>query len=144
MMNVSRILFFFIFLSLAKFSFASDTIIVHKDPRLDILSQKQAQINKHSLMMTSNGQYKGFRVQLASTSSRDDAFKMKTDLLLKFPDEKAYVIFQSPYFKVRIGNFLKKDDAEKFRKQYAKLLPQGVYIVEDAIDYTPTEEELNQ
>jgi len=94
--------------------------------------------------MTSNGQYKGFRVQLASTSSRDDAFKMKTDLLLKFPVEKAYVIFQSPYFKVRIGNFLKKDDAEKFRKQYAKLLPQGVYIVEDAIDYTPTEEELNQ
>ena len=143
-MNVRRLLFFFILLFFVKFSFAKDTIIVNKDPRIDVLSQKQAQINKRSLMMTSSGQYKGYRVQIVSTTSRDDAFRIKGDLLVKFPDEKSYVVFQSPYFKVRIGNFLKKDDAEKFRKQYAKLLPQGVYIVEDAIDYTPTEEELNQ
>lgn len=142
-MNIKSALFLIVILHFAKFSFANDTIIVHKDPRLDVLTQKQVQTNRHSLMLTSNGQYKGFRIQVVSTTSRDEAFKLKADLLLKLPDEKSYVVFQSPYFKVRIGNFLKKDDAEKFRKQYAKLLPQGIYIVEDAIDYTPSYEELN-
>lgn len=122
-----------------------DTILVRKDARLDVLTAKQASINKRSSMLTSTGQYKGYRIQVVSTTNRDQAFKVKTDLLSKYPGEKSYVIFQSPYFKVRIGNFLKRDEADKFRKPMSKLYPQGVYIVEDAIDYTPPpEDELNQ
>jgi len=120
-------------------AYASDTIIVRKDPRLDVLSAKQAQLNKRASMMTSTGLYKGFRIQVLSTQSRGEAFKMKTDLLVKYPDEKTYLIFQSPYFKVRIGNYLKREEAEKLRTQLNKLVPQGTYIVEDAIEYTPKE-----
>lgn len=124
---------------------ATDSVIVKKDARLDILTAKQIAINKRSTMLTSNGQYKGFRIQVVSTTNRDQAFKIKTDLLMKYPDEKTYVMFQSPYFKVRIGNFLKRADAEKFRKDLNKAFPQGVFIVEDAIDYTPPpDEELPQ
>ncbi len=120
---------------------ASDTIVVKKGPRLDVLTAKQAQINKRAASMTSAGMYKGFRVQVISTNSRDEAFKIKADLLTKFPDQKTYTLFQSPFFKVRIGNFLKKEDADKFRKQLSALFPGGVYIVEDAIDYTPKGDE---
>ena len=118
-------------------AFANDTIIVRKDARLDQLTLKQIQINKRASMMTSNGQYKGFRVQVISTSNREDAFKAKADLIAKFPDQKSYIIFQSPNFKVRIGNFLKRDDAENFRKQISNLYSQGIYIVDDAIEYVP-------
>ena len=114
---------------------ANDTIIVRKDPRLDILAAKQAQINKRSSMMTSSGLYKGYRIQVLSTQSRGEAFKMKTDLLTRFPDEKSYLIFQSPYFKVRIGNYIKREDAEKVKLQLNKILGRGTYIVEDAIEY---------
>lgn len=120
---------------------ANDTVIVKKDPRMDQLTTKQNQINKHASMLTSSGQYKGFRVQVVSTSNRDMAFKVKSDLLTRFPDQKSYALFQSPNFKVRIGNFLKRADAEKFRNLVAKYYPTGVFIVEDAIDYTPTKEE---
>ena len=124
---------------------ATDSVIVRKDARLDVLTAKQIAINKRSTMLTSSGQYKGYRIQVVSTTNRDQAFKIKTDLLMKYPDEKTYVMFQSPYFKVRIGNFLKRVDAEKFRKELNKAFPQGVFIVEDAIDYTPPpEEELPQ
>ncbi len=131
-----------IFLMCSGTVFANDTVIVVKDSRLDILSTKQAQINKRTAMMTSGGQYKGFRVQVVSTSNRDNAQKIKTDLMNKFPDQKSYILFQSPNFKVRIGNFLKKEEAEKLRKQLNKYFPQGVYIVEDTIEYYPKVEDL--
>ncbi len=143
-MNEKRILLLIIILFFAKSSFANDTIIVRKDPRIDILVQKQIQLNKRSTMSFANGQYKGFRVQIVSTSNRDEAFKIKADLLAKFPEEKTYIIFQSPNFKVRIGNFLKREDAEKLRDKIQNNLSQTIYIVEDAIEYTPTEEEINQ
>lgn len=117
--------------------FANDTIIVRKDGRLDILTAKQILVNKRSSMLTSTGQYKGFRIQVISTNDREKAFGIKADLLNKFPEEKVYVMFQSPYFKVRLGNFLKREDAEKMRKPLNKLFSQGVFIVEDAIEYTP-------
>lgn len=114
----------------------ADTIIVNKDSRLDVLTQKQAAINKRSSMMTSAGQYKGYRIQVLSTNKRDDAFKVKADLLLAFPEQKSYIVFESPNFKVRIGNFLKRSEAESLRKQLVYMYPQGGYIVEDTIDYT--------
>jgi len=109
---------------------------------MDILVQKQAQINKRTSMMTSTGQYKGYRLQVISTNSREEAFNIKSSLLVKYPGEKTYVMFQSPYFKVRIGNYIKREDAEKFRKELNKSFPNGVFIVEDAIEYTPNDEEL--
>lgn len=116
-----------------------DTVIVNKDSRLDVLTQKQAAINKRTSMMTSAGQYKGYRIQVLSTSNREEAFRVKADLLLNYPDQKSYTIFQSPNFKVKIGNFLKKSDAENFRRQLTATYPQGGYIIEDVIEYTPPE-----
>ncbi|HEX6914076.1 MAG TPA: SPOR domain-containing protein [Chitinophagaceae bacterium] len=120
---------------------ASDSIIVKKDPRLDVLTARQSAINKRTSIMTSNGQYKGFRVQVLSTRDRSRAFDVKAQLLSRFPEEKTYTLYQSPYFKVRIGNFLKKEDAEAFRKSLSRLFPDGAYVVPDVIEYTPTEEE---
>ena len=133
-MKIIAILLSFMFTS--SYLLANDTIIVSKDPRLDVLTQKQAEINKRTGMMTSSGLYKRYRIQLISTTNRDDANKIKGDVLAKFTDQKAYLTYHSPYFKVRVGNFLKKEDAEKFRQQLNKYYPQGVYVVEDAIEYT--------
>ncbi len=120
---------------------ASDSIIVKKDARLDILTVKQTLANRKASMLTANGLYKGFRLQVISTSKRDDAFRIKSELLSKFPEHKSYALYQSPNFKVRIGNFIKREDAEKFKIVLNRLYPQGVYIVEDGIEYTPPPDE---
>jgi hypothetical protein len=138
--NTYRLLNLAICLLVASFVYANDTVIVVKDARMDVLTSKQAQINKRTSMMTSGGQYKGFRIQVFSSNNRDNASAIKTDLMNKFPEHKSYIIFQSPNFKVRIGNFIKRDDAEKLRKQLNKYFPQGVYVVEDAIEYYPKDE----
>jgi hypothetical protein len=138
--NTYRYLYLAIFLMMASIVFANDTVIVVKDARMDLLTSKQAQVNKRTSMMTSGGQYKGFRIQVSSSNSRDNASAIKTDLMNKFPEHKTYIIFQSPNFKVRIGNFIKREEAEKLRKQLNTYFPQGVYIVEDAIEYYPKDE----
>ncbi len=119
----------------------NDTIIVHKDPRLDILSVRQTAINKIMAKMIGNGQFRGYRLQVLNTRSRDEAFRMKSDLLQRFPTEKAYAIFQSPFFKVRFGNFIDKEEAEKYKKLLAAVYPQGIYVVQEIIEYTPKEED---
>ena len=93
-------------------------------------------------MLTSNGQYKGFRVQVMSTSSRDEAFKKKADMQNLLPEEKSYVIFQSPSYKVRVGNCINRDDAEKLKAKVNKYVTQGGFIVEDTIEYSVEEEGL--
>lgn len=121
---------------------ASDTIIVHKDARVDMLIEKQAAINKVTSRMSSNGLFRGYRLQLLNTRNRDEAFKLKGALLENFPDQKVYVLYQSPYFKVRIGNFVNRDDAEAFRKDLGLYRPDPAYIVNDLIEYIPTDGEL--
>lgn len=121
--------------------FGQDSIVVKKDPRLDVLSAKQAQINKRTSLVTSSGMIKGFRLQVVSTTNRDVALRTKADLLSRYPEHKSYLLFQSPYFKVRFGNFLKREDAEKIRKVLNKQYPQGVFVVEDGIEYTLKDDE---
>lgn len=141
-MKTTVFLFFFgLLVCSSVFACSTDTVIMVKDARLDVLVNKQNQINKRTAMMTSAGLYKGYRLQVISTSKRDDANKMKTDLMNRFPEQKTYTLFQSPNFKVRIGNFLKKEEAEKYRNQISKFFPKGIYIVEDTIEYTPPDEE---
>ena len=129
--------------SQAAFATVPDTIIVGQDPRLEVLSQKQKIVNKKQSMMAGNGLYRGFRIQVISTNQRDQAFRIKAELLTNFPDQKSYIIYQSPNFKVRIGNFIKKEDAEMLKSQLNKFYPRGVYIVDDAVEYNPREDELN-
>lgn len=138
---INRILGILCFTCFYAGAFCNDTIIVQKDARLDLLTIKQAQINKRSALLTSNGMVKGFRLQVISTNSRDAANKVKSDLLMQFPEHKSYLSFQSPYYKVRLGNFLKRDDAEKARKQLSRFYPQGIFVVQDVIEYLLKEDE---
>ncbi len=116
---------------------ASDTIIVHKDPRLDIFTEKQAYVNKVSTRMSSSGMVRGYRLQVLTTKSREDAFKTKAMLMQNFPDQKTYVLYQSPSFKVRIGNFVKRGDASNFKEILTSFYTEPVYIVDDRVEYIP-------
>ena len=139
---MKRLLFIVsLFCAICYTSRAADTIIVHKDARLDMSTEKQVSINKVTSRMTSNGLFKGYRLQVMNTRSRGDAFKIKADLLENFPSEKVYILYQSPYFKVRVGNFVNRDDADDLKKQLSYFIKQPVYIVEDAIEYIPSADE---
>ncbi|GEO09864.1 SPOR domain-containing protein [Segetibacter aerophilus] len=125
----------------------SDTfssVIVNKDPRFDEMAAKQAEINKKSLR-SGPRRVSGFRIQAANTQNRDEANAVKAELLSRFPNEKSYLLYQAPNFRVRIGNFLTQREALQLRKMISALYPKkGIYIVPDIIEYTPPPEDDSQ
>jgi hypothetical protein len=127
---------FFVFIVFAKAN-AADTIIVWKDSRLETLTAQQKIVNKINDKLLPNGLYKGYRLQVLSTRSREEAFNLKAGLLQNFPEQKAYVLYQSPYFKVRFGNFLTKEEAENYKQKLLTIYSQGIYIMESPVEYNP-------
>jgi hypothetical protein len=59
----------------------SSSITIHKDPRLDLLVNKQIQINEEISRETRKSG-KGFRIMVISTISRDEAMAAKTTIIL--------------------------------------------------------------
>ena len=114
----------------------SNTVIVHKDPRLDLLVKTQASINEVT-SRDSRKTDKGFRLLIISTNNRDEAFAAKTKVLTYFPDLKAYMWYQSPYFRVKAGNFKDQKDAESYQKRLNIYFPKGVFIMKDIIEVKP-------
>lgn len=118
----------------------TNTVIVHKDPRVDALIKKQASINKDSKKSTARTG-RGYRLLVINTNKRDEAIAAKTKIYTYFPDLKAYLSYQSPYFKLKAGNFKSRDEAEKYQKAMSSMFPKGVFIINDIVELKPEKEE---
>ena len=117
-------------------------VVIHKDPRADLLVKKQAGINAISKKSIGHTM-RGYRLMVLNTNKREDAINAKTKVYTYFPELKAYLIYQAPFFRLKAGNFKTRDEAEKYRKQMTPLFPKGVFIVNETIEVKgeKTEEE---
>lgn len=118
------------------------SVVVHKDPRIDVLIKKKAAINKASANVAHT--MRGFRLLVINTNNRNEAIAAKTKVYTYFPELKAYLQYQSPYFKLRAGNFKTRDEAEKYRKTMTSMFPKGVFIVNAIIEIKPDKEEVEE
>ena len=114
----------------------SGSIVVHKDPRLDLLVKKQVQINEET-SRDSRRVAKGFRLMVITTNNRDEAIAAKTKVYTYFPELKAYMWHQSPYYKLKVGNFKERKEAEDYQKRLNIYFPKGVFIMSDRVEVKP-------
>ena len=132
---------YLIFLSLVLITLsasAQDTsaVVVHKDPRLDLLLKKQGDVN--AAIRRSNARTaKGYRLLVVNTNKRDEAIAAKTKVYTNFPELKAYLIYQSPYFKLKVGNFKTREEAQQYQRNLGYYFPKGVFVIPDIIEITP-------
>lgn len=130
--------FIILFLFAGKVYAQTDTfsVIVEKDPRLDLLVKKQAQINEETTR-DSRRNIPGYRIQVINSSDRNKVFSVKTTIYQKYPDLKPYLIYQAPNYKLKLGNFKTAEEAEPYVQQLTKLFPTGVYVIHDVIEVKP-------
>ena len=116
------------------------SVVVHKDPRVDILESKQSSINTATKKAASRTA-RGYRLLVINTNKRDEAIAAKTKVYQYYPELNAYLSYQTPYFKLKAGNFQTRSEAETYRKRMAPLFPKGVYIINDTIEIKGEKEE---
>lgn len=114
----------------------SGTVVVRKDPRIDMLIRKQIEINEETTR-ESRRNIPGFRIQVINSPDRNKVFAAKTKIYQQFPDLKPYLMYQAPNYKLKVGNFRTQEEAEDFQKQLVRLFPSGLYVVRDTIEVKP-------
>jgi SPOR domain len=115
-------------------------VTIYKDPRLDLLIDKQIELNKE-VYKENNRNGPGFRILVINTNDRNKAMEVKSRMMSDFPEHKTYLVYQSPYFKIQIGNFKERKDAESLRKKIVLIYPNGVIVVPATIELKPEKEE---
>ncbi len=58
------------------------------------------------------GTTNGFRVQVLATDKLEEADSLKSELSLKVTQKEIYVIFDPPFYKVEVGDFISMSDAK--------------------------------
>ena len=115
-------------------------VTIHKDPRLDLLISKQVELNK-VVYLENNRTGNGFRVLVINTNDRSKAIEVKSKMMTEFPDHKTYLVYQSPYFKIQVGNFRERKEAEALRKKIIRYYPTGVIVVPATVEFKAEKEE---
>jgi hypothetical protein len=140
-----KYLFFFAFISIASLVKAQDTasVVVHKDPRLDVLLKKQSDANA-AIKKANARTARGFRLLVINTNKRDEAIAAKTKVYTNFPELRAYLVYQSPYFKLKVGNFKTREDAQQYQKSLGFYFPKGVFVIADTIEIAPEKDTENE
>ncbi|MCS6790565.1 MAG: SPOR domain-containing protein [Bacteroidia bacterium] len=74
----------------------------------------------------------GYRIQVLVTLSRSVADSMRFSLLENFPDQGVYMFYEAPAYKVRIGDFLDRREAESWIERHKKIFPDA-FVVPDKV-----------
>ena len=120
----------------------SDTpsVVVHKDPRIDLLIKKQIDINEETTR-DNRRTAQGYRILVINSNDRKKVFEAKAKIYQLYPELKPYLLYQAPFYKLKVGNFKTREEAEEFRIELSRDFPSGLYIVRDIIEVRPERKE---
>lgn len=123
---IFRLLFFFLLIGFNSFA-QKAKLSINNDANLDTAIQKNIIKNRIANVID------GYRIQLFSGTERTNANTLKTKFLKLFPETPAYLIYQQPYFKLRIGDFRNKLEAQQIFYKLQEEFGQ-VIIIPDKIN----------
>ncbi|HPY82137.1 MAG: SPOR domain-containing protein [Bacteroidales bacterium] len=119
-----------IFNNLAETVAEQGTITINQDPQITELISRHVAINN-----ASESKISGWRIQIYNSTGKEtraDALAVRNQFLAKYPDLEAYIIYQPPIFKIRIGNFRTREEAYYY---YTKIINDyaASYLIKDQI-----------
>ena len=130
-------LLFFLFLSAVPLSsvFSQKTgkvEIIVGDYRINTL------VEKHITWCDNRGSIKGFRIQIffdSGNNSKSKAISAMSEFRSKHSKTEAYLMFQEPNYKVRVGDFRTRMDAQRFLHEIAEDYPNAFIVKDDEINF---------
>ncbi|HKK09260.1 MAG TPA: SPOR domain-containing protein [Bacteroidales bacterium] len=89
-------------------------VVVYQDARIDSLVKQHITLNKAFPGID------GYRVMIffdAGNNSKDTAYRVMIEFNEEYPDIPAYISFNPPYYRVRVGDFRTELEAVRFRNK---------------------------
>jgi SPOR domain len=136
LVNKKSFTVFFVSLMIFLIENANSQIVIKQENSIKKLVEHHIDLNSTVKRMN------GWRIQLSSSSERDEVNKIKAEFLINFPNIKTYLTYQQPYFKLRVGDYLDRNEAQKQMKEIDAVLKQdfkdiGTFIVPDIVNVLP-------
>ncbi|MES1224512.1 MAG: SPOR domain-containing protein [Bacteroidota bacterium] len=103
----------------------TDKVVIVQDEGIEKLLLKHLAIN------TENETIDGYRIQIHFGGEREKAKSVKTKFLQQFPEVPAYEVYQQPNFKVRVGDFRTRLEAQKFMNELSPSFPSAFIVADD-------------
>ncbi len=96
------------------------------DSLIHIIIKKQIALNAQKQT------YSGYRIQLYFGPQREKAYELRTEFIKLMTHYGAYVIYHQPNFKLRVGDFRTRLEAQKALLEIQSYYPSA-FIVRDDI-----------
>ena len=106
------------------------------DEKVAALVERQQQI-----VSALDGKSMGYRVQLffsSGSNSREQANRVRSEFVSKYPKMSVYVVFKEPNFQVLAGDFRTRAEEVGFLLEIEAQFPQS-FVVKDEIAYVKHE-----
>jgi hypothetical protein len=115
-------------IGIAGFAQTKGTVTVVKDPRIDSLILKRAELNKKDADITirANGpivSQMGYRVQIYYGSDRRAVYKEQARFASLHPDLVTYITYREPNYYLRAGDFRTRLEAQKLMSELRSTYP---------------------
>lgn len=116
------------------YAHAQGSVEVIVDPQIEELMRTRLEKKKIADAKPDTLVVQGYRVQIYFSNDRKKAYAMRDKAIRLYPEyaQEVYVIYQSPNYKVRVGNFIKEADAKPLERQLSKNF-ENVFLVRDKV-----------
>jgi len=116
---------------------ANEQVRIHQDARIDSLVSFHRVLNEYSLANEEHNGIEGYRIHLffeSGNNSKARTMSVRDEFLKRYPEVGAYVIYGSPYYRLRVGDFRSKVEAERFLQQIIRRYP-AAYVIKTKIKF---------
>lgn len=77
--------------------------------------------------------YAGYRILLYSGQSSEEANKIKKQFYLLNADDNVYTEYKQPSFRVKVGNYLNRIEANYYLEAYKKTFPNAMILPDQIV-----------
>ncbi len=102
--------------------------ITYVEPKDHLKSELDSIVSMTTVYNAQKNYVEGFTVQVYTGVSRDDASRAQVKIYSVFEDANPWIDYHQPIYKVKVGRFYSKFDANAYYKELKKKFPAALII----------------
>ncbi len=106
----------------------SDEVVRYVEPTHDQNNEIDQKLDEITRFNKTSNTAQGFTIQVYSGTSREQASEVKTQIYKILPDLRPVTRYEQPIYRVRVGEFIDRLEAQNTYAQLVQEFPQAIVI----------------